>query len=82
MRYLVQPKCRIFVKNYGLLSLAKNMGKNIGKNNSEKLSGKYGPGMLAICVRNFLIMLNNLQQMQLKLLQKESFKKQQKELVI
>ena len=32
--------------------------------------------------RNFLIMLNNLQQMQLKLLQKESFRKQQKQLVI
>ena len=48
MRYLVQPKCRIFVKDYGFLSLAKNMGKNIGKNNSENLSGKYGPGMLAM----------------------------------
>ena len=32
--------------------------------------------------KNFLITLNNLQQMHLKLLQKESFKKQQKQLVI
>ena len=33
-------------------------------------------------VKNFLIMLKNLQQMHLELLQKESFKKQQKQLVI
>ena len=33
-------------------------------------------------VKNLLIMLNNPQQMCLKLLQKEQFKKQQKELVI
>ena len=32
--------------------------------------------------KNFLIMLNNLEQMHLKLLQKELFKKQQKQLVI
>ena len=29
-RYSVQPKYRIFVKDYGFLSFAKNMGKNIG----------------------------------------------------
>ena len=33
-------------------------------------------------VKNFFIMLNNLQQMRLKLVQKEQFKKQQKQLVI
>ena len=31
-RYLVQPRDRVFVKGYGLLSSAKNMDKNIGKN--------------------------------------------------
>ena len=31
-RYSVQPGDRIFVKGYGFLSFAKNMGKNIGKN--------------------------------------------------
>ena len=40
-RYSVQPRDRIFVKGYGLLSFAKNMGKNIGKNISKNSSGKY-----------------------------------------
>ena len=40
-RYLVQPRDRIFVKGYGFLSFAKNMGKNIGKNISKNLSNKY-----------------------------------------
>ena len=35
MRYSVQPRNRIFVKGYGFLSFAKNMGKNIGKNISK-----------------------------------------------
>ena len=56
------------------LSLAKNMDKNNGKNISKTLSGKYS--------QKLLIMLKNLQQMHLKLLQKDSFKKQQKQLVI
>ena len=30
MRYSVQPRHRIFVKGYGFLSFAKNVGKNIG----------------------------------------------------
>ena len=72
-RYSVQPRGRIFVKDYGFLSFAKNMGRNIGKNISKNLSSKH---------RNFLIMLNNLLQMHLKLLQRERFKKQQKQLVI
>ena len=29
--YLVQPSEKIFVKGYGFLSFAKNMGKDIGK---------------------------------------------------
>ena len=39
-RYSVQPRGRIFVKSYGFLSFAKNMGKNIGKNISKTLSSK------------------------------------------
>ena len=42
MRYSVGPRYRIFVKSYGFLCFAKNMGKKIGKNISRNLSGKYG----------------------------------------
>ena len=48
MRYSVQPRDRIFLKGYGFLSFAKNMGKNNGKNIIENLSGKYSPVMLAM----------------------------------
>ena len=37
-RYSVQPRDRIFVKGYGILPFAKNMGKNIGKNISKILN--------------------------------------------
>ena len=37
IRYSIQPRNRIFVKGYGFLSFARNMGKNISKD----LSGKY-----------------------------------------
>ena len=68
----VQPRDQIFEKGYGYLPFAKNMGKSIGKNISKYLSGKYSQ-------KKILIMLNNLQQMHLRLfLQKEQFKKQQK----
>ena len=40
-RYSVQPRDRIFVKGYGFLSFARNMGRNIGKSISENLSTKY-----------------------------------------
>ena len=43
----VQPKHQIFVKGYGLLSFAKNMGKNIGENISKSWSCKYGAVTLA-----------------------------------
>ena len=58
----VQSTDRIFVKSYGSLSFAKIMGKKIGKNISKNLNGNHS--------RNFLIMINNLQQVHLKLLQK------------
>ena len=41
IHYSVQSRDRIFVKGYGFLLFAKNMGKNIGKNISKNLSGKY-----------------------------------------
>ena len=40
-RYSVQPRARVFVKGYGLLSFAKNMGKNIGEIISKNLNSKY-----------------------------------------
>ena len=67
MRYLVQPRDGIFVKSYGFLSFAKNMGENIGENISKKLSGKYSAGILTMRQKK-LIKLKNLQQMHLKLL--------------
>ena len=36
-RYSVQLRDRIFVKGYGFLTLARNMGRNIGKNISKNL---------------------------------------------
>ena len=38
MRYLFEPRDRIYVKGHGFLSFAKNMGKN--------LSNKYGQNLL------------------------------------
>ena len=40
-RYSIQPWERIFLKNYGFLSFAKNMGKNIVESITKNLSGKY-----------------------------------------
>ena len=37
----VQPRDRIFVKRYGFLPFARNMGKNVGKNVSKNLSSNY-----------------------------------------
>ena len=37
---------KTFVKNYGFLCFAKNMGKNICKNVSKNLSGKYSQKLL------------------------------------
>ena len=38
MRYSIEPRDRIYVKNYGFLSFAKNMGKH--------LTNKYGIKLL------------------------------------
>ena len=45
-RYSFQPKDRIFVKGYGFLSFAKNMGKHIGNNITRNLSRKYSQKLL------------------------------------
>ena len=37
MRYSVEPKDRVYVKGYGFLSFAKNMGKNWSNKYSQKL---------------------------------------------
>ena len=39
-RYTVQPRVRILMKGYGLLSFARNIGKIVGKNVSKNLSSK------------------------------------------
>ena len=41
MRYSVTFRDWIFIKGYGLLSFARNLGKNIGKNISKNLCSKY-----------------------------------------
>ena len=38
--YSVQPRDEIFLKSYGFLSFAKNMGRNIAENISKNLSSK------------------------------------------
>ena len=36
MRYSIEPKDRRYVKGYGFLSFAKNIGKNISNKYSQK----------------------------------------------
>ena len=44
--YSFQPKDQIFVKGYGFLSFAEEMGKNLGKNISKNLSSNYSQEFL------------------------------------
>ena len=37
MRYSAEPKDRLYVKGYGFLSFAKNVGKNVSNKYSQKL---------------------------------------------
>ena len=37
MRYSIEPRDRIYVKGYGFLSFAKNMGKNLSNKCGQKL---------------------------------------------
>ena len=48
MRYSIEPRDKIYVKGYGFLSFAKKMRKSLSNNK----------------VKNFLIVLKNLHQMQ------------------
>ena len=57
------------------------MGKVIDKNISKSLGGKYSPGMLATCQKLFDLAKKSSTDA-LKTFSKESFKKQQKKLVI
>ena len=66
MRYSIEPEDKIYVKGYGFLSFAKKMGTNLSNKYSEKLLG----------------IAKKLTTDTIKLLQKEQFKKQQKQLVI
>ena len=45
-RYSFQPRDWIYVKGYGFLSFAENMGTNVAKNMSKNLSGKYSQKLL------------------------------------
>ena len=66
MRYSIEPRDRIYVKGYGFLSFAKNMSKN--------LSNKYSQKLLDSAKKSSTDAT--------KLLQKEQFKKLQRQLVI
>ena len=45
MRYSIEPRDRIYVKGYGFLSFAKNMGRHANKV-AKSLSNKYGQKLL------------------------------------
>ena len=66
MRYSIEPRDRIYVKGYGFLSFAKNMGKS--------LSNKYGQKLLDSAKKSRTDAI--------KQHQKEQFKNQQKQLLI
>ena len=66
MRYSIEPRDRIYVKRYGFLSFAKNIGKS--------LSNKYGQKLFDNTRKSTTDAI--------KQLQKGQFKKLQKQLVI
>ena len=66
MRYSIEPRDRKYVKGFGFLSFAKNMGKSLGN--------KYGQKLLDSAKKSTTDAI--------KQLQKGQFKKQQKQLVI
>ena len=74
MHYSFQPKDRVYIKGYRLLSFLINMGKNIGKNISNNLRGK--------CSQKRLDHDKQSAADALELRQKGQFKKHQKQLVI
>ena len=46
MRYSTEPRYRIDVEDYGVLSFTKNMGKNIDKKIGKNLNGRYSQKLL------------------------------------
>ena len=73
MCYSIEPRERGYVKGYGVLSFARNLGTysiKVAKN----LNNKYGQKLADSA--------ENLEQMHLKLIAKEQFKKQLKQLEI
>ena len=66
MRYSTEPRDRIYVKGYGFLSFAKNMGKN--------LSNKYGQKLLDSTKKSTAEAI--------KTVSKRAIKKQQRQQVI
>ena len=66
MHYSIEPRVRRYIKGYGLLSFAKNVGK--------MLSNKYSQKLLDSAKKSATDAI--------KLFQKEQFKKQLKQLVI
>ena len=71
--YSLQPRNRTFVKGYWFLFFARDMRKNIGKITSKNLSNKYSQKLFDHAKQSGT---------DAKLIQKEQFKKQQKQLVI
>ena len=71
MAYSAEHRDRTFLKCNEFLPFSKSIGKNIGKNISKNFSGKYSK-------KNSKYSKKNLPQTQLKLIQKEQFKKQQR----
>ena len=71
--YSLQRSNRTFVKGYWFLIFARNMKKNIGKIINKNLSDKYTQKLFDHAKQSGT---------DTKLIQKEQFKKQQKQLVI
>ena len=72
--YLVQPRDGKFIKGYGFLSFAKNMGRNVARNISKNLSSKNS--------QKVIDQANQSDTDAFKTASKRTIQKQQKELVI
>ena len=76
MRYSTEPREQRYVKGYGFLSFARTIGTHATKV-AKSLNNKYGQKLVDSSKKSA-----NLQQMHLKLLAKEQFKKRLKQLGI
>ena len=77
MRYSIEPEDWIFVKGYGFLLFAENMGKNIGKNIRKNMINMQLDKLVNMAIK-FLDQATD----PLKTASKIQFRKQQKQLVI